>query len=216
MKLPSAENAFSVSMKTMSDEDRYKIGCVIMASGMGKRFGSNKLLADFCGKPMIQWILDSTEGIFEKRVIVTRHKEIAELCHEQKIHVVLHDFPGRNDTVRLGLEAIGENLDTCMFTPSDQPLLSRGTILALAQKAKKENDKIWRPAFQEISGAPVIFPAWTFPELITLPEGKGGGVVIRKYPDKVKYVQIQEKEELTDVDTPEILEKLCSIFIHRR
>lgn len=29
------------------------VGCVIMASGLGKRFGSNKLMADFNGKPLI-------------------------------------------------------------------------------------------------------------------------------------------------------------------
>ena len=30
-----------------------KLGCVIMASGEGKRFGSNKMLADIFGKPLI-------------------------------------------------------------------------------------------------------------------------------------------------------------------
>ena len=29
------------------------VGCVIMASGASRRFGSNKLLADFCGEPML-------------------------------------------------------------------------------------------------------------------------------------------------------------------
>ena len=29
------------------------VGCVIMASGVSRRFGSNKLLADFCGEPML-------------------------------------------------------------------------------------------------------------------------------------------------------------------
>ena len=29
------------------------IGCVIMASGLSRRFGSNKLLADFAGQPML-------------------------------------------------------------------------------------------------------------------------------------------------------------------
>ena len=38
------------------------IGCVIMASGLGKRFGSNKLMADFNGKPMIYRILSATDG----------------------------------------------------------------------------------------------------------------------------------------------------------
>lgn len=28
-----------------------RIGCLILASGQGKRFGSNKLLADLCGRP---------------------------------------------------------------------------------------------------------------------------------------------------------------------
>lgn len=27
------------------------LGCVIMASGLGKRFGDNKLMADFDGQP---------------------------------------------------------------------------------------------------------------------------------------------------------------------
>ena len=29
------------------------VGCVIMASGLSRRFGTNKLLADFCGQPML-------------------------------------------------------------------------------------------------------------------------------------------------------------------
>ena len=39
-------------------------GCVIMASGLGKRFGGNKLLARLKGRPLIQYALDATEGIF--------------------------------------------------------------------------------------------------------------------------------------------------------
>ena len=84
-----------------------QIGCVIMASGLGKRFGGNKLMADFNGKPMIQRALDLTEGLFCRRVVVTRHERIAGLCREQNVDVVLHDLPHRSDTVRLGLEALG-------------------------------------------------------------------------------------------------------------
>ena len=29
------------------------LGCVIMASGLGTRFGGNKLMADFDGQPLI-------------------------------------------------------------------------------------------------------------------------------------------------------------------
>ena len=37
-----------------------KIGCVIMASGMARRFGSNKLLHDFLGEPVMNRILRTT------------------------------------------------------------------------------------------------------------------------------------------------------------
>ena len=47
------------------------IGCVVMASGMGRRFGGNKLTADFLGGPMIQRVLAATEGMFRRRIVVT-------------------------------------------------------------------------------------------------------------------------------------------------
>ena len=50
------------------------LGCVIMASGLGRRFGGNKLLAELGGKPLLQWVLDATQGMFGcRRVVVTRH-----------------------------------------------------------------------------------------------------------------------------------------------
>jgi len=184
-----------------------QIGCVIMASGLGKRFGSNKLMADFHGKPMIQRALDATDGLFAKRVVVTRHEQVAALCREQCVDVVLHDLPNRNDTVRLGLEALGD-LDACMFLPGDQPLLRRETVAMLLESRKENPDSIIRPAYEDTEGSPVLFPAWTFPELKELPEGKGGGVVIRNHPHDVLRISIADPFELADADTPQTLELL--------
>lgn len=183
------------------------IGCVIMASGLGKRFGSNKLLADFHGKPMIQQILDATEGIFAQRVVVTRTPEVADLCEKRGIRTVLHNQPHRSDTVRLGLEAMPE-IERCMFTPADQPLLHTDTVAALALASTNEPDSIWRPVCEGVHGSPVVFPKWSFEELMHLPEGKGGGVVIKKYPERLRTVTVQDIYELKDVDCPEDLEEL--------
>ena len=184
-----------------------KLGCVIMASGLGKRFGGNKLMADFCGKPMIQRALDATEGLFSHRVVVTRHESVAELCHRQNVDVILHDLPHRSDTVRLGLEALGD-LDACLFLPGDQPLLRRETVAMLLENRKENPASIIRPAFEETEGSPVLFPAWAFAELKNLPEGKGGGVVVQRHIHEVYRVPISNPFELADVDTPEILTML--------
>ena len=184
-----------------------KLGCVIMASGLSKRFGSNKLMADFHGEPMIQRALHATDGLFSKRVVVTRHESVAALCRELGADVVLHDLPHRSDTVRLGLEALGD-LDACMFLPADQPLLRRETVAMLLEIRKENPDRIVRPAYEDSEGSPVLFPSWAFPELKTLPEGKGGGVVIQNHPHEVCRVAIANPFELADADTPETLELL--------
>ena len=184
-----------------------KPGCVIMASGLGKRFGGNKLMADFLGRPMIHRALDSTEGLFERRVVVTRHESVAALCRERNVEVLLHDLPHRSDTVRLGLGAMGE-VDCCMFLPGDQPLLGRETVAMLLERWRENPDSIIRPVYEDTEGSPVIFPGWAFEELRNLPEGKGGGVVIRNHPHAVCRVSVTNPFELADADTPETLEIL--------
>lgn len=187
-----------------------QIGCVIMASGLSKRFGSNKLMADFHGTPLIQRALDATAGLFAHRVVVTRHESVAGLCREQNLDVVLHDLPHRSDTIRLGLEALSD-LDACMFLPGDQPLLRRETVAMLLENWKENPDRIVRPAYEDSEGSPVLFPAWAIPELKNLPEGKGGGVVIKNHLHEICRVSVANPYELADADTPETLELLKSL-----
>ena len=171
------------------------LGCVIMASGLGKRFGGNKLMADFDGHPLICRALTVTDGLFSHRVVVTRHADVASLCHAQNFPVILHDKPFRNDTIRLGLDEVTRNGDIsgCLFCPGDQPLLSRETIINLIDAFLADNEKIIRPAFQNTPGAPVLFPSWAFSELFSLPEGKGGGFVAKKYPERIQLVPVQDE-----------------------
>lgn len=100
-----------------------------------------------------------------------------------------------------------------MFCPADQPLLSRDTVNSLMLAFQSALDKIWRPAFGEEPGAPVLFPSWSYPELFNLPEGKGGGFVISRYPDQVRHIPVGNREELMDADTPEALRSLLDACI---
>lgn len=202
-ELRSRKDVFLVDL----DQPFGNLGCMILASGLGKRFGGNKLMAPFRGTPLICQALDATEGIFARRIVVTRHEDVAALCRERNVDVIVHDLPGRNDTVRLGLEKIG-NVAGCLFCPGDQPLLKRETVEALALSAVDDPESIWRPCFAGMPGAPVLFPLWAFPELLTMPQGKGGGFVAKKYPQRVRMLPVGDVYELRDVDTVEDLEEL--------
>ena len=188
-------------------EGMSKIGCVIMASGEGKRFGSNKLLARFQGKLFIQIVLDLTVDLFEKRVVVTRSREVLEICQEQKVPVIFHSLPHRNDTIRLGIEVM-EDMDACVFCPSDQPLLRKESLKALRESFEQHKKGMHRLVFGEREGSPILFGKEYFGELKNLPQKCGGSYVIKKHPKQVEKVAVLEEVELMDVDTSEELEVL--------
>ena len=179
-------------------------GCVIMASGLGTRFGGNKLMTELCGMPLIQHVLRATEGLFARRVVITRHSDVARLCDELGVEVVLHSEPRRNDTVRLGMEKM-TGCDMVMFVQGDQPLISANSLAELLRGAESFPECIWRASFEGTPGAPVLFPAWTFDELRSLPPGKGGGVVAKTHKERVRTVEVSSKWELFDVDTSDDL-----------
>lgn len=183
------------------------VSCIIMASGMGKRFGSNKLMASFKGKPMISGVLEITNNLFDKRVVVTRHNDVAHLCRERGVEYILHDLPHRSDTIRLGIKAVSQT-EACIFVPGDQPLLTSDSIMSLALASKNNCNNIWRMTCDGKNGMPVVFPQWAFDGLLTLPQGEGGSFVIKQYPQLLKTIKAKNEFELIDVDTPEDLEFL--------
>jgi molybdenum cofactor cytidylyltransferase len=109
------------------------------------------------------------------------------------------------------MEALGD-LDACMFLPGDQPLLRRETVAMLLENWKQNPDCMVRPIYEDTEGSPVLFPSWAFPELRNLPEGKGGGVVIRKHPHEMRCISVSNALELADADTPETLELLKGLY----
>jgi molybdenum cofactor cytidylyltransferase len=123
-----------------------------------------------------------------------------------------------------------------LFLPSDQPLITKTSLQLLCllfiyynsshfacnntdkssnannnysnNNNNNSNKKICRLAFNENAGAPVIFPECYYNELLTLPLGKGGGFIAKKYPAQVVLVPAQDEYELYDIDTPDDLIRL--------
>ena len=155
----------------------------------------------------METVLNATNGIFSRRIVVTRYEEVETLCREEGIEVIRHDLPYKSDTVRLGVEAV-EGMDGCLFCPADQPLLRSDTVKALALCAVSDPDHIWRAASGEKTGSPVFFPKRYFSALKALPKGQGGMVLIERFPEEVRLFSVTDPFELSDVDTPEDLTTL--------
>lgn len=124
-------------MPHAADNRTLKHGCIVMASGVGARFGGNKLMAELCGAPLVGHVVRATDDLFSRRVVVTRHADVASLCETLGAQVILHDEPCRSDTVRLGMEAM-DGCDTVTFVQGDQPLIRPTSIAALLCAAERD------------------------------------------------------------------------------
>lgn len=187
-----------------------KIAAVLMASGFGKRFGSNKLLADYNGRPLIETVLDNLPAErFFRVAVVTRYAEIAVAAAERRFSIVEND---REDdpaeTIRLGVEALPAGVDGALFLVCDQPRLRPETICALCDAFFRTPERIVAPVCEGARRNPVIFPRSLFPDLASLPPGKGGGYVVERRRALLETVEFHCPEEFFDADTPEALAKL--------
>lgn len=177
-----------------------KIGCVIMASGEGRRFGSNKMLADICGEPLIARTIDSVPCGFDT-VVSTRWSQVARICKDKHCPCVQHDGELRSQSIKAGLSwGLGRSWKGCLFLPGDQPLVSEESFEAMLG-AFDESGR-GRPVRLALNGepsSPVLFPSYLFASLMRL-EGKDGGGSILKQCTDVKLVEARAYE-LWDVDT---------------
>jgi len=178
-----------------------KIGCVLLAAGEGKRFGGNKLMADFNGKPILEHVLAALpKEVFERCVIVAADQKRLELADKYGVSGVINDKPeeGIARSIRMGIEEIGK-VDGCMFLVCDQPMLKSDTISGMVKYYTK--DTIFALSTHGKRGNPVIFPAKLLPELRMLTSQQTGVDVINEHSEKLKLYDIVEGIELMDIDT---------------
>lgn len=190
-----------------------------MASGLSNRFGGNKLLAEFKGRRLIDIIVDKTGMLGESfakdtvsidRLVLTRTREVSEYCTGEGVPVILHQLPTRNEAIALGMERMA-GYDACMFVGCDQPLLRTVSIKRVIEEFLTGGRGIYRLSIDDLIGNPILFSKEYFPELMALPEKKGGAYLARKYPDEVRLVSAVDKWELADIDTPDDLVLLSSV-----
>ena len=192
-------------------EKQWKLGCVVMAAGNARRYGDNKLAAQLRGRSLILRALEAvpTEAI-DSAVVVTQYPEIMRLAGEFHFAAVYNEHPdyGISHTIELGLTGL-RDCDGVMFLVSDQPLLRRKSVAALARLWKSHPDSIAALSHGGVRGNPCVFPARFYPELLELTEDRGADAGIRRHEEYLVLLEVDARD-LTDVDTPEALRSLTA------
>ena len=189
------------------------LGCVVMASGQGRRFGSNKLMADVLGTPLVLATALSVSPIYDV-VVSTRWTDVEDLCRSNGIACARHEGTVRSQSVRAGLTyGTGRGWDGCLFLPGDQPCVTTASFNSLAREFESAgSDRVVRAACDGVAASPVLFPRRLFEGLLQLQGKSGGAPIIADEAAAGRPAVLVEvaAAELQDVDTRDDQQKVVA------
>jgi molybdenum cofactor cytidylyltransferase len=192
------------------------ISAIILAAGMSRRMGVNKLSLPYRGKPLIQHTLDLVREIdFMECILVISPENASELgfnntsesgfCDNVRINYNLYPERGQSYSVSLGVqEAKGEGY---LFFTGDQPLLTVKLVEEIIVNAT--SNRIVFPSDENGNPSnPTFFGRDFREELLSVKGDEGGRQIRRKYPDACYSFTPKNTKQLKDIDTVKDIENL--------
>jgi molybdenum cofactor cytidylyltransferase len=187
------------------------ISAVILAAGESRRMGvQNKLLLPIGGEVLIRKFVKSVcaSEVDEVLVVVGHEAEkIKTVLREQLVRFV--DNPGyvegMTTSIQSGVKAASPESTGLMICLADLPFTETAEfnrlIHAFSDFCVTESSPIIVPVFQGQRGNPVLFSS-QFRKIILAHEGEGCRGIVRKYPQCVREVIMENDNILRDLDTP--------------
>jgi len=184
-----------------------KLGVVLLAAGRSERFGSNKLLADFCGKPMICRALEAMHAVScEQSCVVTGCSEIADLARAYGCGVIWNDSPqlGQSHSICLGVSAMAD-MDAVLLLAGDQPRLTGESLVRMISSFRASDKGMACLRDETHMGNPAVFSKAYFSALTALSGDRGAKGILRAHENDLLVVSCLNQGELADADTPQAL-----------
>jgi len=190
------------------------ISAVILAAGRAERMGEAKLFLPLGGKPVLQWVIESTlASDLDEIVCVTRELESArrqiKLADERLFWLLNYAaHRGQSTSVIAGLWAVNPESDGVMFLVGDQPLIGKELINSLIEKFQESSALIVAPKFKDEARNPVLFRRELFPDLLKLTGDRGGRALLETHRKKTALVEWKDEASFLDIDVPADYERL--------
>jgi probable selenium-dependent hydroxylase accessory protein YqeC len=184
---------------------------IVLAAGLSRRFGRNKLIEVFRGKPLLRWVVEAAlqSRLTSVNVVLGFEQEkvraaLGGLTADPRLTLTFNPSyrEGQSASVLAGMAALPHGCDGAMFLVGDQPLVDHKVIDRMIAAFAQSNGGICCPVFGDRRGNPVVFGARYFPELRQLTGDGGGRAIIDRHRDDCVPVDFPNDLALCDVDQP--------------
>lgn len=187
-----------------------RFGAILLAAGSSRRFGANKLLAPFGGRPLIARAMDRLAELSLERVaVVTAYLQVAQLARTYGFEIVHNAHPeyGQSHSISLGVQALGD-MDALLLLAGDQPLLTGDSLSRLVRAYAQSGRGIACLQDGTHMGNPALFGRAYFPALCALEGDRGAKPILRANESDLLVVACGREDELSDCDDPQALRVL--------
>lgn len=173
---------------------------VILAAGLSKRMGAQKLLMPFRGKPLIEYAIAAAQRW--QPVLVAGHEVADAMKGRDDVELVRNSEPQRGMAHSLALADAAVAADAVLVVLlGDKPLVSEGLIADLC--AALEDADVAYPvrARSGQPGHPVVFAACVRGRIATLPDGDSVHILRDDPSLRRRVVRSEDEGAFFDVDT---------------
>ncbi|HEX6440652.1 MAG TPA: molybdopterin-binding/glycosyltransferase family 2 protein [Stellaceae bacterium] len=191
-----------------------RIAALLLAAGQSRRMGSNKLLEEIDGRPMI--------ARTAQRLLASRARPIVAVLGNQAeaVDAALGKLPvervqnpayaeGLSTSLKRGLAALPPEIDGVVVCLGDMPLIAgRDIDRLIAAFNPLEGRAIVVPTRRGKRGNPVLWAKRFFPEIAELAGDVGAKHLIGEHAELVCEVEMDTDSVLVDIDTPDALAEL--------
>jgi molybdenum cofactor cytidylyltransferase len=193
---------------------------VLLAAGLSRRMGRPKQLLDWQGRPLIRHVAEQAlagrlAGLW---VVLGAEAEaaraaLAGLPEPAQLHIIENpDYAaGQATSLRAGLAALPVEARAAMILLVDQPLVGPTLINSLIESfpaGDPTTPLALIPQHQGRRGNPVLLNRAFFPLLQQLEGDQGARQVLRRYPEHIHWLDIDDPAVVRDIDTPEAYQQL--------
>jgi molybdenum cofactor cytidylyltransferase len=192
-----------------------RVAGVVLAAGLSSRMGTNKMLADYCGEPMLRASVRAfvAAGLDEVFVVTGHEPDQAGQALEGLKVTLVHNAQfatGLASSVRAGVAA-ATSFDAVIIGLGDMPRVSPQLIKRLvAAYNPVEHRSIVMPVHRGEIGNPVLWGADYFNVLLKLEGDRGARALIAAYRNEAVEIEAGDDGVLIDADTPEALHALTT------
>ncbi|MEM0158222.1 MAG: nucleotidyltransferase family protein [Thermoplasmataceae archaeon] len=181
---------------------------LILASGMSKRFGSNKLSQTLLRHTLLEAVLCSSAGIGleDIYIVVSGFTKEKLPVFAGRYNIIMNPDPsgGISGSIKISIQMLKGRHDKVLIMLGDQPLVSRATLRRIISESEMHHDSIICTVSDGVRRNPALFPGRYFKDLQGLNGDIGANRLLRSEEDVVE-VWVNDPDELLDIDTPEDL-----------